>query len=155
MRERFLTIIYRSSISDLNAPEWVDVTPVPLEQETRGGRRVAADIKGNGYRGARGKGCSARTAGVCLSAGCSVAPRELAGRTPFPDRDRRSPPWSRRPPSAAFCLLPSVRCSPLAALRLPPSVCCPPSAALRLPLSVCRPLRLSTEVCRPTETRGG
>ena len=34
-----------------------------------GRRRVAADIKGNGYRGARGKGCSARTAGVCLSAG--------------------------------------------------------------------------------------
>ena len=64
-----------------------------------GRRRVAADIKGNGYRGARGKGCSARTAGVCLSAGRSVAPRELAGRIPFPDRDRRSPPWSRRPPS--------------------------------------------------------
>ncbi len=66
-----------------------------------GRRRVAADIKGNGYRGARGKGCSARTAGVCLSAGCSVDPRELAGRTPFPDRDRRSPPWSRHPLSAA------------------------------------------------------
>ena len=64
-----------------------------------GRRRVAADIKGNGYRGARGKGCSARTAGVCFSAGRSVAPRELAGRIPFPDRDRRSPPWSRRPPS--------------------------------------------------------
>ena len=35
-------------------------------------RRVAADIKGNGYRGARGKGCSVRTAGVCLSAGGTV-----------------------------------------------------------------------------------
>ena len=70
------------------------------EVDGSGRRRVAADIKGNGYRGARGKGCSVRTAGVCLSAGCSVAPRELAGRTPFPDRDRRSPPWSRRPPSA-------------------------------------------------------
>ena len=73
---------------------------VPLERETSDSRRVAADIKGNGYRGARGKRCSTRTAGVCLSAGCSVAPRELAGRTPFPDRDRRSPPWSRRPPAA-------------------------------------------------------
>ncbi len=92
VREQLSTNIYRSSISDLNVPEWVDVTPVPLEQETRGGRRAAEDIKGNGYRGARGKGCSGRTAGVCLSAGCSVAPRELAGRTPFPDRDRRSPP---------------------------------------------------------------
>ena len=61
---------------------------------------MAADIKGNGYRGARRKGCSVRMAGVCLSAGRSVAPRKLAGRTPFPDRDRRSPPWSRRPPSA-------------------------------------------------------
>ena len=62
--------------------------------------RAAADIKGNGYRGARGKGWSARTAGVCLSAGCFATPRELAGRTPFPDRDRRSPPWSRHPPPA-------------------------------------------------------
>ena len=74
------------------------------EVDGSGRRRVAADIKGNGYRGARGKGCSVRTAGVCLSAGCSVAPRELAGRTPFPDRDRRSPPWSRHPPSAALRL---------------------------------------------------
>ena len=67
-----------------------------------GRRRVAADIKGNGYRGARGKGCSGRTAGVCLSAGRSVAPRELAGRIPFPECDRRSLPWSRRPPSVAI-----------------------------------------------------
>ena len=73
---------------------------VPLERETSDSRRAAADIKGNGYRGARGKGCSARTAGVCLSAGCSVAPRELAGRTPFPECDRRFPPWSRHPPAA-------------------------------------------------------
>ena len=71
------------------------------EVDGSGRRRVAADIKGNGYRGARGKGCSGRTAGVCLSAGRSVAPRELAGRTPFPARDRRSPPWSRHSSSAA------------------------------------------------------
>ena len=101
VRERFSTNIYHSSISDLNVPEWVDWHLVPLEREMSGNRRAAAIIKGNGYRGARGKGCSARTAGVCLSAGCSVAPRELAGRTPFPDRDRRSPPWSRHSSSAA------------------------------------------------------
>ena len=32
------------------------------------------------------------------------SPRELAGRTPFPECDRRSPPWSRRPPSADVAL---------------------------------------------------
>ena len=44
-------------------------TVCPVREVERARRRVAADIKGNGYRGARGKGCSARTAGVCLSAG--------------------------------------------------------------------------------------
>ena len=82
-----------------------------------GRRRVAADIKGNGYRGARGKGCSARTAGVCLSAGRRSTPRELAGRTPFPDRDRRPPPWSRRPPSDDVAL--RLTTSPSVFQRLP------------------------------------
>ena len=72
LRERFSTNTYHSSISDLNVPEWVDWHLVPLEREMSGRRRAAADIKGNGYRGARGKGCSARTAGVCLSAGGTV-----------------------------------------------------------------------------------
>ncbi len=76
------------------------------ERHVEGSRRTAADGGGGGYcgerlQGSRGKGCSVRTAGVCLSRGCSVTPREFAGRTPFPDRDRRSPPWSCRPPSAA------------------------------------------------------
>ena len=88
---------------------------------------------------------------MCLSAGCSVAPRELAGRTPFPECDRRSPPWSRRPPSAALRQPPSVSRPPSAALRLLPSVCCSPSAALRQLLSVSRlpsaAFRLLPSVC--------
>ena len=100
------------------------------EVDGSGRRRVAADIKGNGYRGARGKGCSGRTAGVCLSAGRRSAPRELAGRTPFPDRDRRSPPLSRRPPSAGHGVCKTApSCSPrwrtaLIAGKTVPS--CPP-----------------------------
>ena len=88
-----------------------------------------------------------------MSAGCFVTPRELAGRTPFPECDRRSPPWSRCPPSAAFRQPPSVSRLPSAAFRQPPSVCCPPSAALRQLLSVsCSPsaaLRQLLSVCCP------
>jgi hypothetical protein len=102
-----------------------------LDRLPCGKRRVAADIKGNGYRGARGKGCSVRTAGVCLSVGRRSDPRELAGRTPFPDRDRRSPPWSRRPPSATHRQPPTVRRPPSTTLRQSPSDRRPPSATLR------------------------
>ena len=98
-----------------------------------GRRRVAADIKGNGYRGARGKGCSARTAGVCLSAGRSVAPRELAGRIPFPECDRRSLPWSRRPPSVAIRRPSCSRRPPSVAIRRPPWSRHPSSVAIRRP----------------------
>ena len=44
VRERFLTIIYRSSISDLNVPEWVDVTPGAV-----GSRNARRTEGGGGY----------------------------------------------------------------------------------------------------------
>ena len=97
-------------------------TVCPVREVERARRRAAADIKGNGYRGARGKGCSVRTAGVCLSAG-APSPARVSRTNPFP---RPRPPfpamepppsvcrtpyaafnWSRRPPSARPLYFPS------------------------------------------------
>ena len=69
------------------------------EVDGSGRRRVAADIKGNGYRGARGKGCSGRTAGVCLSAG-ATSPARVSRTNPFP---RPRPPFPAMEPTLFVC----------------------------------------------------
>ena len=83
--------------------------------------------------GEPGKGVFRQDGWRVFERGGVVAPRELAGRTPFPECDRRSPPWSRRPPSAAFRRPPWRRRPPSVAFRRPPWRRRPPSVAFRRP----------------------
>ena len=109
---------------------WHDMAPARIVGIDGGWRRI---LRGTVTEEPGERGCSARTAGVCLSAGDSVSPRELARRTPFPDRDRRFPPWSRRPSSVAIRRPPWSRRPPSVAIRRPSCSRRPPSVAPHMP----------------------
>ena len=76
-----------------------------------GGRRR---ISRGTVTGEPGKGVFRQDGRRVFERGGSVTPRELAGRTPFPECDRRSPPWCRRPPPTALCLPNAVHQMPSA-----------------------------------------